>query len=162
LSITAKGTIVGKIALDQLSGHYWILSASIPVYDQSIEKTVQLTGFYAIPTLRENYYFEGPSTIIYDSSGGNPVYYKNSCKLFTNDIDDNGLIINKEVVDNITWSMEYYYIERDEVKYVTTLNADDLGILRSYAPTLSKNNIIIPSLFYLHDADLYPVLFAKD
>ena len=161
LNITAKGTIVGEIALEQLSGNYWILSASIPIYDQSIEKTIQLTGFYAIPTLRENYYFEGPSTIIYDSSGGNPVYYKNSCKLFTNEIDDNGLIINKEVVDNVTWSMGYYYTERDEVKYATALNTDDLGVLRSYAPTLSQNNIIIPSLFYLHDANLYPVLFAR-
>jgi hypothetical protein len=57
--------------------------------------------------------------------------------------------------------MGYYYTERDEVKYATALNTDDLGVLRSYAPTLSKNNIIIPSLFYLHDADLYPVLFAR-
>jgi hypothetical protein len=47
------------------------------------ESVVDLTTFFPIPySINIDYYIEGASTVVYDSQGGNPSYFKQPYKIF--------------------------------------------------------------------------------
>ena len=60
----------------------------------------ELSVKYPVPYSAGNYYIEGPTTVIYDSNGGNPIYYKEKYRLFDGDTNT--------VVDDITWKLKYF------------------------------------------------------
>jgi len=41
-----------------------------------------LTAYYPIPYATGDYYLEGPTTVVYDSAGSNPIYYNYPYELF--------------------------------------------------------------------------------
>lgn len=63
---------------------------------------VSLEALKAIPWQKsEEYYYQGPTTIIYDSRGTNPKYYSGDIGLFRKD--------NNEPIDvELTWVLQYY------------------------------------------------------
>ena len=91
-----------------------------------------------------DYYIEGPSIVIYDSSGSNPTYYKNPFKLFYNDADK-----KDKLVEDVEWSVIYY---NEESKYKTEdelKGSDAYKLLLNYMPKLKEDNSLVPSQMYL-------------
>jgi hypothetical protein len=59
-----------------------ILEVSVPGMQHG-ESAVNLTTFFPIPySVNTDYYIEGASTVVYDSQGGNPSYFKQPYKIF--------------------------------------------------------------------------------
>lgn len=127
-----------------------------------VPRLVKLTTIYPISYCVDDYYIEGPSIVIYDSSGGNPTYYKNPFKLFYNDVDK-----KDKLVENVKWSI-IYYDENGKYKTETELKAsNDHKLLLNYMPKLKDDNSLVPAQMYLDQNEtstsrLYPVVICKD
>lgn len=125
-------------------------------------RLVKLTTIYPISYCVDDYYIEGPSIVIYDSSGGNPTYYKNPFKLFYNDADK-----KDELVENVKWSI-IYYDENGKYKTEAELKAsNNHKLLLNYMPELKDDNSLVPAQMYLDQDEtstsrLYPVVICKD
>ena len=77
-------------------------------------KTVQLTAEYPIAwSAGQDYYYQGPVSIVYDSSGVNPQYYNGELAIFDKD--------NKKL-NNVTWEMQYTLnnvaVDQDTIKFL--------------------------------------------
>ena len=127
-----------------------------------VPRLVKLTTIYPISYCVDDYYIEGPSIVIYDSSGSNPTYYKNPFKLFYNDADR-----KDRLVENVKWSI-IYYDENGKYKTETELKAsNDHKLLLNYMPKLKDDNSLVPAQMYLSQDEtstsrLYPVVICKD
>lgn len=127
-----------------------------------VPRLVKLTTIYPISYCVDDYYIEGPSIVIYDSSGSNPTYYKNPFKLFYNDADR-----KDRLVENVKWSI-IYYDENGKYKTETELKAsNDYKLLLNYMPKLKDDNSLVPAQMYLDQNEtstsrLYPVVICKD
>ena len=127
-----------------------------------VPRLVKLTTIYPISYCVDDYYIEGPSIVIYDSSGSNPTYYKNPFKLFYNDADR-----KDRLVENVKWSI-IYYDENGKYKTETELKAsNDHKLLLNYMPKLKDDNSLVPAQMYLDQNEtstsrLYPVAICKD
>ena len=131
-----------------------------------VPRLVELTAIYPISYCVDNYYIEGPSIVIYDSSGANPTYYKNPFKLFYNDADR-----KDQQVENIKWSI-VYYDEDGKYANATTLASDEYKLLYNYMPRLAADNSLIPSQMFLDQKtytgqpnnlhQLHPVVICQD
>lgn len=127
-----------------------------------VPRLVKLTTIYPISYCVDDYYIEGPSIVIYDSSGSNPTYYKNPFKLFYNDADR-----KDRLVENVKWSI-IYYDENGKYKTETELKAsNDHKLLLNYMPKLKDDNSLVPAQMYLDQNEtstsrLYPVVICKD
>ena len=125
-------------------------------------RLVKLTTIYPVSYCVDDYYIEGPSIVIYDSSGGNPTYYKNPFKLFYNDADN-----KDKLVENVTWSI-IYYDENGKYKTETELMASNSHkLLLNYMPKLKDDNSLVPAQMYLDQDEtsttrLYPVVICRD
>lgn len=69
--------------------------------DTEADQTLVLKAYYPVPYSSGYYYIEGPSTVVYDSLGANPSYYKGAYKIYN--VSD-----NQEVTEDIVWKMKYY------------------------------------------------------
>ena len=133
-----------------LHQHY-ILKASITwktekVYneDGSIvddERNIELTSYLPIAVKKDESYvsFEGTTRIVYDSQGGNPVYYKNPY----------GLYNNLYTVDN---SVKWLGISEDFI--------DDILSVKYY-PTIGSDNSLVPRNMFYQDLKPYSVVGLK-
>jgi hypothetical protein len=84
-----------------------------------LDKKITLTAKMPIAySDNESYYIEGATTVLYDTSGGNPIFYKKPYKLFN--IND-----NKEI-KNISWTIKYFKADGSEL---TNLKPYDLSSL---------------------------------
>ncbi len=125
-------------------------------------RLVKLTTIYPISYCVDDYYIEGPSIVIYDSSGGNPTYYKNPFKLFYNDANK-----KDKLVENVTWSIIYY---DEDSRYKTEAElkvSNNHKLLLNYMPKLKDDNSLVPAQMYLDQDEtstsrLYPVVICKD
>lgn len=83
-----------------------ILQVSIPGMYHTAEgndNTVNLTAFYPIPySAGIEYYIEGATTVVYDSQGGSPVYYKDPYKIFAQSNGD-----GNDQIPQGQWKMVY-------------------------------------------------------
>lgn len=107
-------------------------------------RTITLTAYYPAAVEYGDYYIEGASTVVYSSSGDNPVYFKNPYRIFDNATD-------KEIKD-VVWDVVCYN-KKGEIA-----NAD---LQIAYAPKLNKNGALQPSNMFLQDADIYPVVRCR-
>ena len=127
-----------------------------------VPRLVKLTTIYPISYCVDDYYIEGSSIVIYDSSGSNPTYYKNPFKLFYNDADR-----KDQLVENVKWSI-IYYDEDGKYKTETELMASNSHkLLLNYMPKLKDDNSLVPAQMYLDQDEtstsrLYPVVICKD
>lgn len=109
-----------------------------------VPRLVKLTTIYPISYCVDDYYIEGPSIVIYDSSGSNPTYYKNPFKLFYNDADK-----KDKLVENVTWSI-IYYDENGKYKTEAELKvSNNHKLLLNYMPKLKDDNSLVPAQMYL-------------
>ena len=127
-----------------------------------VPRLVKLTTIYPISYCVDDYYIEGPSIVIYDSSGSNPTYYKNPFKLFYNDAGK-----KDKLVENVTWSI-IYYDENGKYKTEAELKvSNNHKLLLNYMPKLKDDNSLVPAQMYLDQDEtsisrLYPVVICKD
>ena len=113
-------------------------------------KNINLTTLYPIPYSATNvefdYYIEGATTVVYDSMGSNPIYYKDPYKIFRSDT-------NEEITENITWIIENHGKSQNST------------LVNSFIPSLDSKNRLVPSNFYLtiptSEAQLQPVVICK-
>jgi hypothetical protein len=121
-------------------------------------RTVDLTTFYPVSWSAGNYYIEGASTVVYDSSGGNPTYYKNPFKLFNNTPGED----KDTEITNASWNIQYY----DETGKIISGIDEDYALLLNYMPLIGKDNELVPCSMFLacdtkEDADgkrAYPLV----
>ena len=127
-------------------------------------RTIDLTTITAIPyAAGREYFIEGASIVVYDSSGANPTYYKNPFRIFSKNLDDTK---NKEIED-VNWDI-IYYTDTNEILDKSKV-PDKYKLLYSYMPYLGEDNELIPcSMFLACDdkndykgARLYPVVTCR-
>lgn len=95
------------------------------------------------------YYIEGATTIIYDSFGTNPSYYKGPYRIYDN---------NHVELTNVTWYIACY----DENHELITKANESYGLRQAYMPFMTKEATIVPSNMYLHDCPCFPVVYCCD
>lgn len=141
--------------------HYGILNFNVDLYNSSHGGVIQLTNYYPVPSSDDadnNYYIEGPTNIVYDSSGTNPSYYKNPYKIFDGS--------NGNELDACTWSVKYFL---PDGKYFTietgdidengntprtiggTASGEEVNFYAPYVPILNPDNTITASQIYISD-----------
>ena len=125
--------------------------------NNTLEKTrlVELSAFYPISwgardgsLIGGTYYIEGATTVIYDSMGANPVYYKNPYKIYTS---------NHQEVPDVKWKIYWY----DENGSAITADTEAYSFYKNYMPLLTSNNTLLPSNMYVNDCPCYPVVYAS-
>ena len=148
--------------------------------EEQIDKTktrdVKLISFYPIPYSAGDYYIEGATTVIYDSTGANPVYYKDPYKIFkTNTNEDLSLMSKPGAPDkkhyDVKWKTVYYKKskvavekqdpETGEIKQVyeatklTSGQHQDYELCRKYMPYLNKKNALAVSTMHIDNVDCW-------
>lgn len=138
------------------------------------ERTVNLTSYCAIPFSSYNnlyhgqVYIEGPSIIVYDSSGTNPTYYKNPYKAYSNYLksdNDTTIVAKDQEIEDISWVMKYYDENGEDID-IANLSDEDrqtYQLLINWMPKLSSDNKLVPASMYLEEhpdstSHLYPVV----
>lgn len=127
-------------------------------------RNVNLISYYPIPYSAGSYYIEGATSIVYDSMGSNPSYYKDPYKIFTCNTNENlaekKIVRNGEVTDklkyDVLWRIVYY--KKDDKGKVVKLNKElhsDYNICRNYMPTLNeKFGLNVPNM-YMENMDCW-------
>lgn len=140
------GTLILSITNFDKDSYYNVLriivQAKVEFEDSS--KIIDLTTYkpLAYSVGGSMYYIAGASTVIYDISGANPIYYKKSYELYRRNSTG-----GSSLVEDVNWSID----------------SDGLtGLLKSYCPKLSSDNRLIPSNLYISDSGLYPVVYGKN
>ena len=132
--------------------------------NEAQNKNIELISYMPIPYAKtENYYIEGPSMILYDSSGGNPQYYKKPYKLYDK-------LTNQEI-ENIEWSIEHNNNNND-TKFLPELDSDNnLKVnpiyieSNTYSTVIAKQNDVVlwaQPLLILQNSYASPVLNKWD
>lgn len=138
------------------------------------ERPVNLTSYYALPFSSRNslyqgqIYIEGPSIIVYDSSGVNPTYYKNPYKAYSNYLkseDDTQIVEKDQEITGVSWMMKYYDEDGKDID-ITDLGEEErqtYQLLINWMPKLSTDNKLLPASMYLEEhpestSHLYPVV----
>lgn len=138
------------------------------------ERGVNLTSYYTLPFSSRNslyqgqVYIEGPSIIVYDSSGVNPTYYKNPYKAYSNYLktkDDTQIVEKDQEITDVSWMMKYYDEDGNDID-ITDLSDEDkqtYQLLINWMPKLSSDNKLLPASMYLEEhpestSHLYPVV----
>ena len=94
------------------------------------------------------YYIAGATSIIYNSNGANPEYYKGPYVLYDE---------NHKPVEGVTWDMEWYDSEQKKIEP----GHSAYDFYKNYMPVLSNRNTIIPSPIYISGCQCYPVVVAN-
>ena len=123
-----------KITITYLeNNHPGILEVTATI---SKEKNVTLTTLYPVAYSSGDYYIEGASQVVYDSTGGNPVYYKDPYKIYSKNTF-------KEITENISWDI--------------TKQIENDSLASNFLPKL-QNNKLIPCVFYLGNVNVIPIV----
>ena len=123
-------------------------------------KLIDLSVLYPVPwgeridknNFSSTYYIDGPTTIVYDSQGKNPVFDKKSYRIYDG-------LEDIEITKNITWHIKYYKLLNEEIKEID-INSDEYLFYNKYMPSLTDNNMLQPSNIYISNCDCYPVVYA--
>lgn len=138
------------------------------------ERSINLTSYCTIPFSSRNslyqgqVYIEGPSIIVYDSSGVNPTYYKNPYKAYSNYLkskNDTQIVEKDQEITDVSWMMKYYDEDGNDID-ITDLSDEDkqtYQLLINWMPKLSSDNKLLPASMYLEEhpesaSHLYPVV----
>ena len=169
LTFENDGTVTGSVILEKKNPpcYYRVLTASVKIkwtgpdgkeLDETKQgRTVELSTYYIIPyTPHLGYYVEGPTTVVYDSQGNNPSYYKNPFKLFENTNvlskqNEELQGVESKEVPNTKWSIIYYDATGTEVNYnkLDDESKKHYKLLMSYMPKLASDNTLVPCNMYL-------------
>lgn len=148
--------ITNKIKVSHYDYRPWILEVtSKQPWPLNSNNFVELKSFYPIPlsgigTEANPGPYQGnfPTTIVYDSLGGTPSYYKDPLTLY----DKNG-----NLVENCVWSIQYY----DDSGQLDTTDEDDRKKIK-FSPQLQgdANGMakLIPNIMYISNNTICTVL----
>ena len=165
VSTPTSGTIINdfEVKYRDSSKHYGILQFNADLYNSTHGKVIQLTNYYPIPSSDDqnnNYYIEGPTTIVYDNQGANPVYYKKPFKIFNaatgQEVNDCKWSITHYLKDGKTFSVIWEEVTKNgkttRVRKATgTGDAEEINFYATYAPYLNSDNSITPAAIYISD-----------
>jgi hypothetical protein len=158
--------VVMKLTLPEMKDEQGVITQK--------EREVNLTSYCALPFSSYNnlyhgqVYIEGPSIIVYDSSGTNPTYYKNPYKAYSNYLksdDEDTIVAKDQEITDVTWMMKYYDENGEDID-IANLGEEDrhtYQLLISWMPKLSSDNKLVPASMYLEEhpdstSHLYPVV----
>ena len=158
--------VVMKLTLPEMKDEQGVITQK--------EREVNLTSYCALPFSSYNnlyhgqVYIEGPSIIVYDSSGTNPTYYKNPYKAYSNYLksaNDTSIVEKDQEITDISWIMKYYNEDGDEID-ISKLQGEaqhTYQLLINWMPKLSSDNKLVPASMYLEEhpdstSHLYPVV----
>lgn len=102
-----------------------------------VSGTVNLSALKGIPLETSEYYYQGPTTIIYDSSGVNPKYYDGDLGLFVK--------ATNEPVTGLTWSLNYYNYNSLNVAVSSPIGIDNYPQLTETSD--GSRRLKAPSMF---------------
>ena len=113
------------------------------------DQTIQLTRYYPIPWAAEtNYYIEGADSVVYNSQGTNPTFYRSPYVLYTRDL---------KPVNDITWRIDHYNKNTNKwlvSEIAKSSDGDDFIVDKNFLPSLDKEkNILCPCGMYIDLAD---------
>lgn len=165
VSTATSGTVINdfEVKYKDSSKHYGILQFNADLYNSTHGKVIQLTNYYPIPSSDDqnnNYYIEGPTTIVYDNQGVNPVYYKKPFKIFNaatgQEVNDCEWSITHYLKDGETFSIKWEEVTENgtttKVRKATgTGDAEEISFYATYAPYLNSDNSITPAAIYISD-----------
>ena len=119
-----------------------------------VGKTVTLEAIKGIPWYPEssNYYYQGPTTITYDSAGVNPRYY-------TGDIGLYDKTTNEPIV-GLTWTLRYYPKNKLIKDPQTSINIQGYSQLLIDESGTKAPKLKAPNMYF--DQDYYLVLVANN
>ena len=140
-------TINANLSLSSITTLYQAIKAQTTI--SWVGKNVQISGIYPIPySADEDYMYQGPTTIVYNSNGVKPSYYNGDLGIFKKSD-------NSEVT--CTWSIEYF------TKSNAAVSGDKEPWLSWGELTETKDGYtrFKPSSMYLGDT-YYLVLVAKN
>ena len=136
---------------------------------QRKSRKVTLTAYYPIPYATEDYYLEGPTTVVYDSAGSNPVYYNYPYELFNGKTSENpdtpltGVSVSRSI-------MQYAHGSSGNTTVPSTLVKEAIPKLKKIKSDDNKkisqtfNNyridLSIPSMYLI--TDYYSMAVFKD
>ena len=142
--------------------YYQVLQATVTLpwskENDGTGKNITLTTYRVIPYASTTQYFiQGPSTVVYDSFGGNPLYFKDAFVLYAYNIQSDGIV---EVSKNVEWDIQYYTIDKI---IINKSSLGQYGIVGSYMPVLKEDNSLLPAAMYLIEdkQTLYPFVLCK-
>lgn len=101
------------------------------LHDSRYGSKKELTVLYPVPWSSGKYHLEGATSVIYDSFGANPAYYKDPYRLF----NDKG-----EEQTKVRWDI-HYIIEKDNIKYLVKDGFIDGGSAVGLQVYKLENNI---------------------
>jgi hypothetical protein len=110
-------------------------------------RLVNLTTMYPLAYSAGDYYIEGATTVVYDSQGGNPVYYKDPYKIFN-------IHSNKEMTEELgnnetlSWEIHYYKTGENGKPVEMTAEDADYNINMSFMPKLNDAHGLAPSTYF--------------
>ena len=132
--------------------------------ESGVEKTktrnVELISYYPVPYSVGDYYIEGATSIIYDSMGSNPSYYKDPYKIFKLNtgedlstlkvVDSSGKVTDKNHYD-VIWRIAYYKSNGTELVKLSHEDHSDYELCKKYMPYLNEKNGITPNALHMSD-----------
>lgn len=102
----------------------------------------------------DDYYYQGPNSIIYNEAGSNPAYFKDALKLFNQ---------NNEQESNISWNV--VFCDASGKEYKPTENQTSIATLQKFLPAVveDKNNnyYLQPPQIYCDVEGIYICLTAR-
>ena len=154
--------ILNKIEADDFQ-RYGIAKVNVNLFDSAYGGVKELSTLYPVPWSAGDYYIEGANSIIYETTGNNPTYYKDPYRIFRKDK-------NEEIL-NVSWGIKYYIL--DEKNVIEFTNASDVeeslrervNFYLACAPKLNEQNKLVPCNFYVGEQDgspldVYPVVYC--
>lgn len=127
---------VEKKATQEKEKYYGVIAITATV------NNTQLQTFYPIACATDNYFIEGTTTVIYNSFGNSPHYYKDPYKIYGLD-------------KNISWALDDEAYDPPPGK--TEKDNPNISIL----PTI-ENDIFKPCVMYVEGVDIRPVAKCSD
>ena len=122
-------------------------------------RIVALKTFTPIAYSRGDYYIEGATTVVYNSQGNEPVYYKSPYKIFEcNTNKDMSTILGKngDPKYKIKWVVKHYKDDGEgkPVELDSKIH-EDYKICKSFMPNMNSDNRLSPSNMFIGDTDCY-------
>lgn len=126
---------------------YYILLCTVEDATEIVPNNkINLTAYLPIPVRISEIYtaFDGATKITYDSSGGNPQFYKDGYKIykFNNDTGNN------EPIANATWEMS---LGNDTIGIILNKEYNTTSVITQYYPTVTAEGVLSAPAMFLED-----------
>lgn len=125
---------------------YYILLCTVEDATEIVPNSkINLTAYLPIPVRVSEIYiaFDGATKITYDSSGGNPQFYKDGYKIYKYNSSSG----NNEPITNATWEMS---LGEDTVG-ITLDEYNTTSVITHYYPTVTAEGILSAPAMYLKE-----------